>query len=35
VQAATRCLHIKSINTRAPTLEEVFVSITGGPHGHG
>jgi len=28
-------LHIESINTLAPTLEEVFVSITGGTHGNG
>jgi ABC-2 type transport system ATP-binding protein len=27
-------LCIESINTLAPTLEEVFLSITGGPHGH-
>lgn len=26
-------LRIESLNTLAPTLEEVFVSITGGPHG--
>ena len=26
-------LRIECLNTLAPTLEEVFVSITGGPHG--
>ncbi|TRZ66813.1 MAG: ABC transporter ATP-binding protein [Rhodocyclaceae bacterium] len=34
IRAKARCLHIESINTLAPTLEEVFVSITGGSHGH-
>lgn len=34
-QATARSLHIESINTLVPTLEEVFVSITGGLHGHG
>ncbi len=33
MQATAHGLHIESINTLAPTLEEVFVSITGGPHG--
>jgi ABC-2 type transport system ATP-binding protein len=35
---ATRCaelgLQLESLNTLAPTLEEVFVSITGDAHGH-
>ncbi|MCX7173683.1 MAG: ABC transporter ATP-binding protein [Proteobacteria bacterium] len=34
-KATTLGLHIESINTLAPTLEEVFVSITGGLHGNG
>jgi ABC-2 type transport system ATP-binding protein len=32
-KATARGLHIESINTLAPTLEEVFVSITGDSHG--
>jgi hypothetical protein len=28
-------LRIESLNTLSPTLEEVFVSITGGVHGRG
>ncbi|TRZ56651.1 MAG: ABC transporter ATP-binding protein [Rhodocyclaceae bacterium] len=32
-KATARGLHIESINTLAPTLEEVFLSITGGHHG--
>lgn len=33
-RADTLGLRIESLNTLSPTLEEVFVSITGGAHGH-
>jgi hypothetical protein len=32
-RADTLGLRIESLNTLSPTLEEVFVSITGGAHG--
>ena len=33
-RTAAMGLRIESLNTLSPTLEEVFVSITGGAHGH-